>query len=135
MPFTPFEGRLAEYTENNITAAESGTLTISLPWIKEKKMDEDDNCHPVTGSSEHYALSDKFHEANSKDKRDTFHIGRVNTQAAEQLFAGMRKNNYFLNMMSPTTHVFLERNILHMKTKKKMDPCCQKYKRTLGIQK
>ncbi len=34
-------------------------------------MDEGDNCHPVTGSSEHYALSDKFHEANSKDKRDT----------------------------------------------------------------
>ncbi len=30
MPFTPFEGRLAEYTENNITAAESGTLKSTL---------------------------------------------------------------------------------------------------------
>ncbi len=47
--------------------------------------------------------------------------GRVNTQAAEQLFAGMRKNNYFLKMMSPTSHMFLVRNILHMQNKEKMD--------------
>lgn len=140
MPFTPFEGRLAESTENNITAAESGTLTISLPWIKEKKMDEDDNCHPVTGSSKHYALSDKFHEANSKDKRDTLRkiqivpelAGRVNTQAAEQLFAGMRKNNYFLNMMSPTTHMFLVRNILHMQNKEKNGSMLSKIQKDLG---
>ncbi|XP_073676614.1 uncharacterized protein [Garra rufa] len=140
MPFTPFEGRLAESTENNITAAESGTLTISLPWIKEKKMDEDDNCHPVTGSSEHYALSDKFHEANSKDKRDTLRkiqivpelAGRVNTQAAEQLFAGMRKNNYFLNMMSPTTHMFLVRNILHLQNKEKNGSMLSKIQKNLG---
>lgn len=52
----PFEGRLAEPTENNQRAAQIRTLTISLLWIKDKKLDEDVNCHPVTGSSDNYAL-------------------------------------------------------------------------------
>ncbi|CAG5927893.1 unnamed protein product, partial [Menidia menidia] len=39
--------------------------------------------------------------------------GWVNSQTAEQLFSGMRRNNNFLNMMTPSSHVFLMRNILH----------------------
>ncbi len=79
------------------------------------------NGHPLTGSSEHYVLSDRFHENNTKDSRDKLRkiqlvpelAGRVNSQCAEQLFSQMRKNNYFLNVMKPTNHVFLMRNLLH----------------------
>ncbi|ROL55332.1 hypothetical protein DPX16_22808 [Anabarilius grahami] len=148
MPFAPFEGLLAEDTEDNLRAALSGTLTVSLPWLNEKKLDEDVSCHPVTGSSDHYALYDKFHESNSKDVRDSLRkiqivpelAGSVNTQAAEQLFSGMRKNNYFLNMMSPTTHMFFVRNILHIQNEEKNKSMLKKIqkghsKTTVNLQK
>ncbi|XP_042602320.1 HMG domain-containing protein 3-like isoform X2 [Cyprinus carpio] len=148
MPFAPFDGRLAEDTEDNLRAALSGTLTVSLPWLNEKKLDEDVSCHPVTGSSDHYALYDKFHESNSKDVRDSLRkiqlvpelAGSVNTQAAEQLFSGMRKNNYFLNMMSPTTHMFFVRNILHIQNEEKNKSMLKKIqkchsKTTVNLQK
>lgn len=37
----------------------------------------------------------------------------INSQTAEQLFSGMRKNNYFMNSLSPASHIFLMCNILH----------------------
>lgn len=101
----------------HLRAAHSRTLTV--PWLSDKKLGEDANYNPVTVSSDHYALYDRFHDSNSKGVRDSLRksselAGRVNTQAAEQLFAGMRKNNYFLNVMSPTTHMFLVRNVWHI---------------------
>ena len=99
-----------------------GRARVSLPWLLTKKAVPDEDGHPVTGSSEHYALYDRFHESNTKDPRDSLRKGElvpelrgwVNSQCAEQLFSGMRKNNHFLNMMYPSTHVFLMRNILHI---------------------
>lgn len=41
--------------------------------------------------------------------------GTLNSQVAEQLFASLRKNNYFLNNMGPSAHIFLMRNILEHK--------------------
>ncbi|XP_049333177.1 uncharacterized protein LOC111188491 [Astyanax mexicanus] len=121
MPFSPYEGRLLEPTDNNVRLASAGQIKVSLPWLTSKKVVPDENGHPLTGSSEHYALYDRFHEANTKDKKDALRkielipevCGWVNSQCAEQLFAGMRKNNHFLNMMTPTSHIFLVRNILH----------------------
>ncbi len=121
IPFSPHEGRLLEPNETNIAAAEKGRLRVSLEWLKEKKKPADVNGHPLTGSSEHYVLSDRFHENNTKDSRDKLRkiqlvpelAGRVHSQCAEQLFSQMRKNNYFLNVMKPTNHVFLMRNLLH----------------------
>lgn len=125
--FKPHEGRLMEATEANLVAAKSGQA-VSLPWLLTKKSSEDPGGHPVTGSAEHYVLYDRFHENNTKDPRDALRKielvpelrGWVNSQCAEQLFAGMRKNNSFLNMMSPTNHIFLMRNILHIHNTKKM---------------
>ncbi len=86
----------------------------------------DPDCHPVTGSAEHYALYDLFHENNTKDARDALRkiqivpelAGWVNSQCAEQLFSDMRKNNYFLNTLTPSGHIFMMRNILqHYNTK------------------
>lgn len=44
--------------------------------------------------------------------------GSLNSQVAEQLFSCMRKNNYFLNNMAPSTHIFLMRNIIHHRNNK-----------------
>lgn len=78
-----------------------------------QKWQADKDGHPLTGSSKHFALNDVFHQGNSKDQTDVLRklafvpelAGFINSQCAEQLFSGMRKNNYFLNN--------LQRNILH----------------------
>ncbi|KAL0151690.1 hypothetical protein M9458_052989, partial [Cirrhinus mrigala] len=121
LPFSPHEGRLAEATTDNLQLAGEGKLKVNLPWLKTKKTDTDANCHPVIGSSDHYTLYDIFHERNTKDTRDALRrIGLVpevadwvNSQCAEQLFADMRKNNYFLNTLTPSQHIFMMQNILH----------------------
>ncbi|XP_073805186.1 uncharacterized protein [Danio rerio] len=119
--FTPFEGRLLEPTTENIAKAKSGKLQVTLPWLTAKKQSPDPDGHPITGSAEHYVLYDRFHEDNTKDPRDSLRklrlvpqlAGKVNSQAAEQLFSKLKKNNYFMNMALPSTHVFLMRNIIH----------------------
>ncbi|XP_076597771.1 uncharacterized protein LOC143327360 [Chaetodon auriga] len=119
--FTPHEGRLLEPTADNIRLAKEGHVKVDLPWLKEKKQLPDTGGHPLTGSSEHYVLYDKFHEDNTKDASDVLRrielvpqlAGWVNSQAAEQLFSDMKKNNYFLNVMTPSAHIILMRNILH----------------------
>ncbi|XP_058614543.1 uncharacterized protein LOC131529049 [Onychostoma macrolepis] len=132
VPFRPYEGRLKEPTPENIKLAVEGKLKVNHLWLKEKKDNVDPDCHPVTGSAEHYALYDLFHEKNTKDARDALRkiqivpelAGWVNSQCAEQLFSDMRKNNYFLNTLTPSGHIFLMRNILqHYNTKrnKKME--------------
>jgi len=126
IPFRPYEGRLKEPTPENIKLAVDGQLKVNLLWLKEKKDNVDPDCHPVTGSAEHYALYDLFHENNTKDARDALRkiqivpelAGWVNSQCAEQLFSDMRKNNYFLNTLTPSGHIFMMRNILqHYNTK------------------
>lgn len=37
----------------------------------------------------------------------------MSIETAEQFFAKMERNNYFLNMMSPSTQTFLIRSIIH----------------------
>ena len=115
LTFKPFEGRLSDPTEENIALAKAGNLKVSLPWLNFRKLVPDCDGHPTTGSAEHYALYDRFHEDNTKDPRDGLRklrlvpqlAGKVNSQVAEQLFAKMKKNNYFLNMALPSTHLFL----------------------------
>ncbi len=93
---------------------------MNLTWLKVKQPEKDPSCHPLSGSSEHYALYDRFHEDNTKDPKDGIRrvdlvpelSGWLNTQTAEQLFAGMagmRTNNNFMNMLTPSAHVFLMR--------------------------
>ncbi|KAG9269343.1 hypothetical protein AMEX_G16367 [Astyanax mexicanus] len=127
IPFSPFEGRLAAYTPENVASAKQGNLKVSLPWLNVKKDPPDDNGHPATGAAEHYALYDTFHQYNTKEEKDVLrqikHVpqlcGWLNSQTAEQLFSGMRKNNYFMNLLTPTSHIFLMRSILHHHNEKK----------------
>ncbi|KAK0151944.1 HMG domain-containing protein 3 [Merluccius polli] len=117
IPFQPNEGRVAEVTPENLQSAKKGDLKVHLPWLKVKKS----MLTAMDILPQHYALYDTFHEANTKDARDCLRKislipelhGWVNSQVAEQLFSKMRKNNYFLNMMSPGRHIFLMRSIIH----------------------
>lgn len=94
--------------------------------------------HPVIGSAEHYGLYDKFHEGNTKDDRDALRklglvpqlAGRIHSQVAEHLFSRMKKNNYFLNMSLPSTHLFLMRNIIHHSNTNKNNQSLEKLKKT-----
>lgn len=139
--FHPHVGRLLEPTEENIQLANSGQIKVNLPWLLTEKSVPDVNGHPITGSSDHYALYDRFHEANSKDARDTLRkvelvpelCGWLNSQCAEQLFSGMRKNNHFLNMMTPSSHIFLMRNILHHNNIHKNSRTIENMKTRLGM--
>lgn len=56
LPFHPHEGRLAEPTEENVKAAQDGSLKVNLPWLHERMDSVNENPHPVTGSSDHYVL-------------------------------------------------------------------------------
>ncbi|XP_026110246.1 uncharacterized protein LOC113083310 [Carassius auratus] len=140
--FTPHEGRLADPTDGNIKMAKEGKLKISLPWLSIKKQVPDSHGHPITGSAEHYVLNDKFHEDNSKDERDALReiglvaqlAGKVNSQAAEQFFSKSKKNNYFLNMTLPSTHVFLMRSIIHHHNSQKNLRRLEAFKKLFGTE-
>ena len=127
LPFQPNDGSFLEPTEDNIKAAKAGTARVKLPWLDEKKMPPDCNAHPITGSNEHYCCLDRLHESNWKaDEHRVRSVklvqqlrGSFNTQASEQFNAEMGKNNYFLNMMSPTTQVFVFRLLVELRNSKK----------------
>lgn len=119
--FTPFEGQLMEPTPENIREARAGTLRVSLLWLTSKQHSSDPNGHPSTGSSDRYVLYDRFHKNNAKEQQDALRKMRLVPQLAskvkshlmEQLFARLKKSNYFLNMAPPSKHVFMIRNIIH----------------------
>nr|XP_023668355.1 uncharacterized protein LOC111844264 [Paramormyrops kingsleyae] len=101
--FQPHDGRLAAPTEENIEAALNRKLQVSLPWLHVKAENPEENAHPITGSFEHYVLYDKFHEGNTKERKEFLRRielvpelhGWLNSQVVEQFFAKMRRNNYF----------------------------------------
>lgn len=115
-----FEGWIIDPTPDSTKQAQDGTLKVSFPWLNFKKQVPDVDGHPITGSAELHVLSDRLHE-NSRDVRMVLQkldlaspcSGRVSRQPAEQLFTRMKKNNYFLTVALPSTHLFLVRNIVH----------------------
>ncbi|KAG9277292.1 hypothetical protein AMEX_G7290, partial [Astyanax mexicanus] len=132
LPFTPHEGRLLQPTEENIRLAKDKKISVSLPWLVEKKMPSDVNGHPVTGSSKHYVIYDTLHESNTKDEKDF--LRRLNSQVVEQFFSRMERNNYYLNMMSPASQVFLIRSIIHHGNVKLNEARLEKVKKGLGLE-
>lgn len=119
--FHPHEGRLADATLENINKAKQEKLRVSLPWLLEKTDNLTSNAHPVTGSSEHYVLSDKLDETDTKDPKDVLRNVRLvpelqdwlNREVAERLVTELRENDYFTANMTPSTHMFMMRNIIH----------------------
>ena len=135
MTFTPHEGRLAPPTTRTFNWQRKG-----LSKLTEKKNPPEENSHPLTGSSEHYALSDTIHEKKSKDLKNALRrvglvpelSGQINTQVVEQFFSQIRKCNYFLNMASPSTNIFLLRNTLHHWNERHNKNTIVKIKNTFG---
>ncbi|XP_051780666.1 LOW QUALITY PROTEIN: uncharacterized protein LOC127527086 [Erpetoichthys calabaricus] len=141
-PFSPNEGRLAKSTPENIVLAKKGELRINLPWLLKKREDPDSgpDVHPVSGSSEHYALYDTFHDHNTKDTKDLLcrielvpELARwLNSQSEEQLFASLKKNNYFMNLLSPSARIFLMRSIIHFRNEYKTKKTIHEYQKVFG---
>ncbi|KAK2883631.1 hypothetical protein Q8A67_017268 [Cirrhinus molitorella] len=116
LPFCPFEGCLLEPTQTNMELSRCGQLKVSLPWLVKNLSGTNHHGHPVTGSSDHYVLCDHFHEDGDVLRKLSLVpqlADKVSSETAEQLFAEMKKNDYFLNMSLPSTHLFQMRNIIH----------------------
>ncbi|XP_043076521.1 uncharacterized protein LOC122325547 [Puntigrus tetrazona] len=120
LPFSPFEGCLVEPTQANKELARRGQLEVPLPWLDENSRQADPHGHPVTGSADHYVLCGRSHEgiADGDVLRKLSLVpqlaDRVSSQISERLFAQMKKkNDYFLNMSLPSTHLYQMRNIIH----------------------
>ncbi|XP_042249063.1 uncharacterized protein LOC121884358 isoform X2 [Thunnus maccoyii] len=119
-PFHPHEGKPAAPTSKNLAKAVHRKLKVPLPWLREKLEHSEENAHPVTGSSHHYALHDRLHQGNTKDPHDVLRRVNlvpelqdcVNSKLVKRLFTYMRKNNYFLNSVAPSTHMFIMRNMI-----------------------
>ena len=124
--FRQMTGMVSEISEESIEKALLGTLSISLPWLEKENASTTsviDDVHPVTGSSTHLCLFDRFHECNTvktkKILRRVTHVkelkGVVNTQRDEQLHATHCYDSRFLNGMKPVNHIFLLRSIINLK--------------------
>lgn len=125
--FSPFKGMVVDSTAENIKRAENGEIGISLPCLgkrsveqKEQKEQANKELHPITGSSRHLCLFDRFHEKNSKAEQEILRRvrlvkelkGTINTQLEEQLYSTYKYDSRFLNKMQPINHVFLFRSII-----------------------
>eukprot|EP00112_Aurelia_sp_Birch-Aquarium-sp1_P023018 Seg6701.2 transcript_id=Seg6701.2/GoldUCD/mRNA.D3Y31 product="hypothetical protein" protein_id=Seg6701.2/GoldUCD/D3Y31 len=124
--FSPYEGRVAEATPENIEQATSGTLKISLPWLETNQHLEQAN-HPVTGSDVTLALFDRFHESNTCSEVEALRRigcikeleGKVNSEVAEQLHGSFNKDKHFLNQMTASNHIFLFRSIIDLRNEER----------------
>lgn len=121
---------LFDSTEDNLQAAEQGLLVKSLPWLQDDgalhaMISTDDegaaNIHPMTGVTDRYCLSDRFHERNSGERSALLRRvtlvpelnGLINTEVEEQLHSSIGRSNYCLNAMKPSNHLFMMRLKLH----------------------
>ena len=127
--FYPHNGMLAEPNQANIEAATEGNLTVSLNWLTttpDNLEEVDEGGHPITESSIHLCLFDRFHEGNeSKPKeilRRITHVpqlnGILNTQREEQLNFSINKDRRLINQMKPVNHLFLFHCIMDIRKEK-----------------
>ena len=120
--FTPYKGRVAEPTEENVALAKDDSLHVSCAWYPSGSANSSDPAaHPVTKAAEYYCLFDAWHESNSSNPHDLLRStrcvqqleGLVSTEVAEQLNNKMNRNNYFLTSMSPHNSLFVMRLLVH----------------------
>ncbi len=124
--FAPFEGRFAEPCESNLQLLKEKKLEVSLPFLQAGLSPSINRSgehaytreqHPFTLSGDHYIAADGFHFKNIKTEADHLRNvklvkemrGQMNTLVAEQLFSSLRKDLYFLNMLSCAKHIFMLR--------------------------
>eukprot|EP00795_Rhopilema_esculentum_P016114 gene16114-7464_t len=95
--FSPYEGRVAEATPQNIENALEGNLQISFPWLLNNTSSKNDlyshngYCHPISGSIVRLALFDRFHEKNMSCETEALRritcvaelAGQINSEVVE----------------------------------------------------
>lgn len=130
--FSPFHGRVADSTAENIKKAENGEIQVDWPWFPNGINEAPGECggregseqlmtNPTTGCSDHYSLFDPFHEKNSTNPADLLRrvscvkqlAGRANLETAEQLNNRRNRDNYFTTSLSPHNSIFVERLVIH----------------------
>ena len=132
--FRPFNGMVADPTQNNIKEALAGTLEVSLPWLDANVEDCKDKVpgkplsetHPVSKSSQHLCLFDRLHEKNVKKDQEALRRvtnvkelkGKLNSQKDEQLHAAYNHDSRYLNQMKPVNHIFLFRSNIDVRNDK-----------------
>lgn len=63
----PLSRKVTESDPREHEASES-KVHVNIPWLKNCKVPADKDGHPLTGSSQHFAFNDVFHQGNSKDQ-------------------------------------------------------------------
>lgn len=125
--FNPNDGKPFPSSEENVQLANNKQLKKHFTWLTSTVISTDDGSHPVTGTNERYSMYDRFHEKNSNNPDDVLRRlaicpqlhANINSESHEQLHSVMNKDNYFLNMMNPATHVFMKRLLVHLRNEKK----------------
>ncbi|XP_066301003.1 uncharacterized protein [Branchiostoma lanceolatum] len=146
--FRPHQGRLCEATEDAITSAEEGDLTVTFPWFRDidnafhgiADQNEEDFRHPVTGQFNRYCLYDRLHETNTKQRPEILRRlvfvpemhGILNSQAAEQIHATIKRDLRFLNNMGPTTHLITTRLTTHIRNVNINNATTRRLEREMG---
>lgn len=126
--FSPNEGRLHSPDEAIISLAQENKVEFSIPFLTPQMtysahQNDNDEVHPVTGSSERILLFDWFHKDNCKEPVESLRKcslvqelkGIINTQALEQENSSRKRDLYFINNMNPATHLFLVRLLVHVR--------------------
>ena len=136
--FTPYGGRFAEPTKENINLCKAGKLEVDVPELDlscirpqycdpvvEEHLYSDVSSarvHPVTHTANRYCAVDRFHKDNIKTDTEKLRNidlvkqlkGSINTQVMEQMFEKLGKDRYFVNMLKPTNYLFVMRLLLHL---------------------
>ncbi|XP_056892376.1 uncharacterized protein LOC130527698 [Takifugu flavidus] len=128
--FGLFQGRLLDPTPQNIKQVSDGSVHVNLPWLKSPKMPSDTDGHPLTGCSQHLSLN-----GTSGAQMDLLRqlelvpelVGSVSSRRVEQLFLWVREKNNSLKTMTPSTHLFLQRNLLHHHNMEKNKSAVERY--------
>jgi hypothetical protein len=132
--FNPHDGKPFPSSDENIQLATAGQLKRYFPWwislddslSNVTAGSSNHDSHPVTGTNERYSMYDRFHEKNSNNPDDLLRrlaicpqlYANTNSESHEQLHSVLNKDNYFLNMMQPSTHVFMKRLLVHLRNEK-----------------
>ena len=127
-----------------VQMANDNNLHVPFPWIPKQEQQKNKTCtesntHLVSGSDVHLCLFDKFHERNTTSKIEVLRRignitelnGKFNSEIEEQLHLKFDNDKIFLNMMRPTTHIYLFRSIINHHNNRLNKKCLRDFEKRL----
>jgi len=128
--FNPYAGRVVAPTDDNVQLAHDNKLEPqNIPWLDRRNQIsvpdvkvEGTNIHPVTLVHQRLSMYDKFHERNTKQRKEILRrtkfvkqLDGVVTETAEQLNSFLSKSLYFLDCLSPVHHLIMIKFMLSIR--------------------